>query len=76
VQELTANADLDWNRLANSFSNSFTRGPLLIQPERSASTTAEISSSSMTGGEKERYSERIFFRADAIGFNPRKKFLP
>ena len=58
VQELSASAPGAPRYAANWPSNRWVRGPVVIQPERSASTTSLISSSPMRGGEKGRNSAR------------------
>src|SRR5258708_2172793 len=59
VQELNARAAGASTAAANSSSKRFTLGPVVIQSERSVSTTSAISSSLIQGGEKGRYSFRI-----------------
>src|SRR5437899_6380588 len=49
VQELSASACFAPTAEANSRSNCFVFGPVVSQPERSASVTSRISSSSMSG---------------------------
>src|ERR1700683_2795406 len=51
VQELTAKASGAPMKAANSCSNRFTLGPVVIQSERNVSTTSAISSSPISGGE-------------------------
>src|SRR6188508_3258392 len=54
VQELTPRAAGAPTRAANSDSNRWDLGPVVIQPDRRVSTTSEISSSPIDGGEKAR----------------------
>src|SRR5262249_58945145 len=54
VQEFSASAAGASTAAANSLSNCFVFGPVVIQSERRVSTTSAISSSPMLGGEKER----------------------
>ena len=51
VQELTARADGAPTAWANSDSNRFTLGPVVIQSERRVSATSAISASPINGGE-------------------------
>ena len=57
VHELSASADSAPMKSRNSDWKRSTRGPVVIQPERSALTTSSISSSPMRGGEKLRNSD-------------------
>src|SRR5205814_9010574 len=59
VQELRASVAGAWRKAANSVSKRLVLGPVVIQLERSVSTTAAISSSPMSGGEKGRNSVRL-----------------
>src|SRR5712692_8735824 len=59
VQELNASAAGADTKLAKSLSKRLALGPVVIQPERSVSTTSAISSSPMEGGEKGRNVLRV-----------------
>src|SRR3989441_2255330 len=59
VQELSARAPGAPRAAANSVSNRLVFGPVVIQFERSVSTTSSISSAPMRGGEKARNSVRL-----------------
>src|SRR5437773_9683422 len=59
VEELSARAPGAPRAAAKSVSNRLVFGPVVIQFERSVSTTSSISSAPMRGGEKERNSVRL-----------------
>ena len=58
MHELSASAPGASMRAPNSVSKRFVRGPVLIQPERSACPISRISSSPTAGGENRRKSAR------------------